>query len=71
MNIGPFQLLIIALIVLLLFGRGRIGQSLGEFGHGVKAFRRGLGEANQAPPLVIDGQASDAAQPDTAIPADK
>ena len=54
MTVGPFQLLIIALIVLLLFGRGRIGQSLGEFGQGVKAFRKGIGQGDEPVPLAFE-----------------
>ena len=49
MSVGPFQLVIIALIVLLLFGRGRIGDSLGELGAGVKSFRQTLRDGEAAP----------------------
>ena len=35
--------IIILLIVLLLFGPGRIGRIAGELGRGIKAFRDGLG----------------------------
>ena len=44
MNLGPFQILIIALVVLVLFGRGRISEMMGDFGNGVKSFRKGLAE---------------------------
>ena len=44
MNIGPFQILIIALVILVLFGRGRISEMMGDFGKGVKSFRQGLSE---------------------------
>jgi len=36
--------IIILLIVLLLFGPGRIGRIAGELGKGIKAFREGLGK---------------------------
>ena len=35
--------IVILLIVLLLFGPGRIGRIAGELGKGIKAFRDGLG----------------------------
>ncbi len=35
--------IVILLIVLLLFGPGRIGKIAGELGRGIKAFRDGLG----------------------------
>ena len=35
--------IVILIIVLLLFGPGRIGKIAGELGRGIKAFRDGLG----------------------------
>ena len=40
--------IVILLIVLLLFGPGRIGKIAGELGRGIKAFRDGLGKDKQA-----------------------
>ena len=39
--------IIILIIVLLLFGPGRIGKIAGELGKGIKAFRDGLGKGDQ------------------------
>ena len=36
--------IVILVIVLLLFGPGRIGKIAGELGRGIKAFREGLSE---------------------------
>ena len=47
MSIGPFQILIIALVILVLFGRGRISDMMGDFGKGVKSFRQGLTEEDK------------------------
>lgn len=44
MSIGPFQILIIVLVVLVFFGRGRISEFMGDFGKGVKSFRQGLND---------------------------
>ena len=44
MKPGLFQILIIALIILVLFGRGRISEMMGDFGKGIKSFKRGLDE---------------------------
>ena len=38
------ELIVILVIVLLLFGPGRIGKLAGELGKGIKAFRDGLGK---------------------------
>jgi sec-independent protein translocase protein TatA len=43
-NIGPAGLLLIALVVLVLFGRGRVGALMGEVGDGLSSLRRGLRE---------------------------
>lgn len=42
MNLGPTELIIILIIVILLFGVGRIGKIAGELGGGIRAFREGL-----------------------------
>lgn len=43
-RMGPTELIIILVIVLVLFGVGRIGKIGGELGKGINAFRRGLNE---------------------------
>ncbi len=62
MNIGPFQILIIALVILVLFGRGRISEMMGDFGKGVKSFRQGLNDDDKpaAPPQRIEGPSHEA-----------
>ena len=42
MELGAPELVIILVIVILLFGVGRIGKIAGELGTGVRAFREGL-----------------------------
>ncbi len=42
MDIGPTELIIILLIVVLLFGVGRITKISGELGSGIRAFKDGL-----------------------------
>ena len=64
MTLGPFQILIIALVILVLFGRGRISEMMGDFGKGVKSFRRNLADAAEAAHLEAL-----AAERDTSVPA--
>lgn len=51
---GSFSLvhwLIVLVVVLLLFGRGRVSEIMGDFGKGIKSFKQGLNEdATPAPP---------------------
>lgn len=42
MNPGPWGILIIAVVVLMLFGRGKISGLMGEVAGGIKAFRKGM-----------------------------
>jgi len=41
-SLGPTELIIILIIVILLFGVGRIGKIAGELGSGIRSFRDGL-----------------------------
>jgi sec-independent protein translocase protein TatA len=41
-SLGPTELIIILVIVVVLFGVGRIGKIAGEMGGGIRAFREGL-----------------------------
>jgi sec-independent protein translocase protein TatA len=43
-RLGPTELIIILVIVILIFGPGRIGKLAGELGKGLKSFRDGMGE---------------------------
>ncbi len=42
-DLGVPELLIVLVIILLLFGPGRIGKIAGEVGKGIRNFREGLG----------------------------
>jgi sec-independent protein translocase protein TatA len=44
-NIGPMEILLIALVALLLFGAGRIADIGKGLGQGIKNFKQGLKEA--------------------------
>lgn len=48
-SIGPVQLIIIALVILVLFGRGKISEMMGDFGKGVKSFKDGMTEGQDTP----------------------
>ena len=51
-NIGPAQLLIIALIVLLIFGAGRIAEIGKGLGSGIKNFKKGLADDDEPEKLT-------------------
>ncbi|MGD9663705.1 MAG: twin-arginine translocase TatA/TatE family subunit [Novosphingobium sp.] len=62
MNVGPFQLLIIALVILILFGRGRISEMMGDFGRGIKSFKQGMNDPDDTAntPARIENRPADA-----------
>lgn len=53
--------IIVLIVVLVLFGRGRVSEIMGDFGKGIKSFKEGMAEdtkpapppAAQAPPVQI------------------
>jgi sec-independent protein translocase protein TatA len=46
-NIGLPGLLLIAIVVLVLFGRGKISSLMGEVGKGITAFKRGVDDGKR------------------------
>ena len=74
MSRGPWQLIIIAIVILVLFGRGRISEMMGDFGKGIKSFKQGMNEDETAesstkPAPQIEASAKDAAPTDSSVEA--
>ena len=46
-NIGLPGLLLIAVVVLVLFGRGKISSLMGEVGKGITSFKKGVADGNK------------------------
>jgi sec-independent protein translocase protein TatA len=58
MGLSLPHLLIVALVVLVLFGKGRISEMMGDFGKGIKSFKDGMNDddkpaAAPVPPAQI------------------
>jgi len=43
-NIGPMGLILVAVVVLVLFGRGKVSSLMGEVGKGISSFKKGVSE---------------------------
>ncbi len=68
---GSFSLwhwVIVLVVVLLLFGRGRISDVMGDFGKGIKSFKAGLGEAvdDKSAPAAPQAPAAQITPPEAA-----
>jgi sec-independent protein translocase protein TatA len=68
---GSFSLwhwLIVLIIVLVLFGRGRVSDIMGEFGKGIKSFKQGIDEGDKPKPRIegpsLDTKPADSASSD-------
>ncbi len=73
---GSFSIwhwLIVLVIVLVLFGRGRISEMMGDFGKGISSFKKGLNETEEtaAKAARIEPPAATPAPTETPAPADK
>ena len=51
-NIGPVGLIVILVVVLLLFGRGKIPQLMGDVAKGIKSFKKGMKEELDDPEQI-------------------
>jgi sec-independent protein translocase protein TatA len=67
MQMGPWQILVIGIVVLILFGRGKVSNLMGEVGKGITAFKKGVADGTQE----IDSAAADAAKDVTPNEKDK
>ncbi len=56
MDIGPTELIIILVIVVILFGSGRIAKIGGELGTDLREFRKGLSGEDEAAKVMARSQ---------------
>ena len=54
---GIWGILIVAVVVILLFGRGKISGLMGEAASGIKAFQKGMKDDEPAERVAVDGDA--------------
>ncbi len=61
MGLSLPHILLLALVVLLLFGGGRISSLMGDVAKGIKSFKKGMADEDEVPPKPatrIEGQAA-------------
>lgn len=52
--LSMWHILIVALLVILLFGRGKISDLMGDVAKGIKSFRKGMSDDEEPPQLKQD-----------------
>ena len=52
MGLSLPHLVIMAIVVLVLFGRGRISEMMGDFGKGIKSFKEGMADETTNRPVT-------------------
>lgn len=52
MGLSLPHLIVVAVIVLILFGRGRISEMMGDFGKGIKSFKEGMADETTNRPVT-------------------
>jgi sec-independent protein translocase protein TatA len=61
-NIGPAGFIIIAVVVLVLFGRGKVSALMGEVGKGITSFKKGLKDGSDEIEKASDEEGAKAAR---------
>lgn len=46
---SPLQLMLVLLVVVLLFGKGKVSDLMGDVAKGIKSFKKGMAEDESAP----------------------
>jgi sec-independent protein translocase protein TatA len=59
-SLSIWHWLLVILVVVLLFGRGKISDLMGDMAKGIKSFKKGLQEDGDAEVKAIDQQQADA-----------
>jgi sec-independent protein translocase protein TatA len=59
-----FQIVLVLLLIVLLFGRGKISEVMGDFAKGIKSFKRGMTDETEeakpdTPPKAIGERSGD------------
>lgn len=68
------QILIVVMLLVLLFGRGKISELMGDVAKGIKSFKRGMAEddgTQKADDKTIDHQPADVASTEDATSKNK
>lgn len=64
-GLSIWHILVVAVLALLLFGRGRISDLMGDVAKGIKSFKKGLAEDEPQAKKLPEGRAESAPERET------
>lgn len=70
-QIGPWQIIIVLVLVVLLFGRGKISELMGDVAKGIRSFRSGLSGEEEAAKQAAEAKTIDAPNEESVSSKDK
>ena len=62
---GPWEWIIVLVVVMIFFGAGKLPQVLGQMGRGVKAFKDGMNEDENNPGMLTENQEPESLKKET------
>ena len=65
MSIGFWQIAIVVVLVVLLFGRGKISDLMGDVAKGIKSFKKGMKDPTQDQTDSVSSQDKSSEDPNT------
>jgi sec-independent protein translocase protein TatA len=58
-----FKLMLVVLLIVVLFGRGRISDLMGDFAKGIKSFKKGISDDGDAASKPVEAEPTAKLQP--------
>jgi sec-independent protein translocase protein TatA len=52
MGLSIWHVAVVAIVILVLFGRGRVSEMMGDFGKGISSFKKGMADDSDSTPAV-------------------
>ena len=63
LGLGIWKIAMIGGVLIVLFGRGKVSELMGDVAKGIKGFKRGMAEDDDAPVVIDQKPAQPAARP--------
>jgi sec-independent protein translocase protein TatA len=61
-GVSIWHWIVVGIVVMLLFGRGKVSELMGDVAKGIKAFKKGMSEEEQQAQVAAEQKAAEAAK---------